>query len=245
VIFWVVGFAAIGSVGAILGSVAVLAFPEQVRRTILPFLLSYATGTLLGAAFLGMIPNAVALAPASTVCAAVLGGIVLFFVLETLLLWRHSHDPDFAARGAAGPLILVGDSFHNLADGLVIASGFLVSIPLGIAVSLAVVAHEVPQEVGDFAILLDHGYRPWRAFAYNLLSATATLPGAIAGYFWLETSREALPYVLAFSAASFLYIAIADLVPRLHRGVGFGRHLCQFALLLAGIGTISLFRIAQ
>jgi zinc and cadmium transporter len=107
------------------------------------------------------------------------------------------------------------------------------------------VAHEVPQEVGDFAILLDHGYRPWRAFAYNLLSATATLPGAIAGYFWLETSREALPYVLAFSAASFLYIAIADLVPRLHRGVGFGRHLCQFALLLAGIGTISLFRIAQ
>lgn len=244
-IFWVVGFAAIGSVGAILGSVAVLAFPEQVRRTILPFLLSYATGTLLGAAFLGMIPNAVALAPASTVCAAVLGGIVLFFVLETLLLWRHSHDPDFAARGAAGPLILVGDSFHNLADGLVIASGFLVSIPLGIAVSLAVVAHEVPQEVGDFAILLDHGYRPWRAFAYNLLSATATLPGAIAGYFWLETSRQALPYVLAFSAASFLYIAIADLVPRLHRGVGFGRHLCQFALLLAGIGTISLFRIAQ
>jgi zinc and cadmium transporter len=245
VIYWVIGFAALGSVGAILGSALLLVFPEQVRQTLLPLLLSYATGTLLGAAFLGMIPSALALAPAPTVSAAVLAGVVLFFVLETLLIWRHSHDADYPARGAAGPLILIGDGFHNFADGLVIASAFLVSIPLGIAVSLAVVAHEVPQEVGDFAILLDHGYPPWRAFAYNLLSAVVTLPGAVAGYLWLETSRQALPYVLALSAASFLYIAIADLVPRLHRGIGFGRHLCQFALLLAGIGTIFLFHAPQ
>jgi zinc and cadmium transporter len=143
-------------------------------------------------------------------------------------------------HGSAGPLILIGDAFHNFVDGIVIAAAFLVSIPLGVAAALAVIAHEVPQEVGDFAILLDSGYNAWKALWLNTLSAGATLPGAVLAYYWLSRAMEAMPYVLAASAASFIYIAAADLIPTLHRQASPAAGLRQFALLLAGIATIAL-----
>lgn len=236
----VILFALLGSVGAIAGAALLLAFPEAVQRRLLPCLLSYATGTLLGAAFLGMIPRSLASLPPSTAGAAVLGGIVVFFVLEKLVLWRHCHDESCDAHGG-GALILMGDALHNLVDGVMIASAFLTSVPLGVTASLAVIAHEVPQEVGDFAILLDSGYGRARAFGLNLLSSLATLPGAVAGWLWLDGVREAIPYVLAISAASFVYIAIADLVPRLHQRVGPAALLGQGSLMLLGIATIAAF----
>jgi zinc and cadmium transporter len=112
---------------------------------------------------------------------------------------------------------------------------------LGITTAFAVIAHEIPQEVGDFAILLDNGYERKQAILLNGLSAAATLPGALLAYWWLDEMREAIPYILALSAASFIYIAIADLIPGLHRQVTFSSALCQLVLLLAGIGTIALF----
>lgn len=240
-LLWIVGFSILGSVGAVAGAALFLFFPERVRKVLVPCLISYATGTLLGAAFLGMIPAGLKQAPAITVTATVLAGMVLFFVLEKLVLWRHCHDSECEVHGRAGPLILIGDAFHNFVDGVVIAAAFLSSIPLGIAAALAVIAHEVPQEVGDFAILLDNGYGRTKALVLNSLSAASTLPGAVVAFFWLGEMREAVPYILALSAASFIYIAAADLIPGLHRQVTTAASLRQLVLLLAGIGTIAIF----
>ena len=235
---WIIGFALLGSLGAAAGGALLLAFPARTRRALVPALISYAAGTLLGAAFLGLIPAALARAASTTVLPAVLAGIVLFFLLEKLVLWRHCHDEHCDVHGQAGPLILIGDAFHNFVDGVVIAAAFLISIPLGVSAALAVIGHEVPQEVGDFAILLDAGYGKGKAFVLNMLSAAATLPGALAAYWWLAQVSEALPYILALSAASFIYIATVDLVPTLHRRLKLTDSALQIALLLAGIGTI-------
>jgi zinc and cadmium transporter len=241
-LLWIVGFSLLGSVGAIGGAAVVLLAPEALRTRLLPCLLSYATGTLLGAAFLGMIPTALAQATPATVSGAILTGLVLFFVLEKLVVWRHCHDEACEEHGAAAPVILLGDAFHNFLDGVAIAAAFLTSVPLGIAAALAVIAHEVPQEVGDFAILLHGGYGRGRAFLYNLLSSAATLPGALLGYLYLDAARQLTPVFLAVSAASFIYVAMADLVPHLHRQVGPRSTVLQAVLLLMGIGTIAALR---
>jgi len=164
-------------------------------------------------------------------------------LLEKLILWRHCHNEECDIHTAAGPLILFGDAFHNFVDGVVIAAAFLISIPLGTATALAVIAHEVPQEVGDFGILLDSGYSKKKALLYNFLSSVTTLPGAIIAYFYLITMKEAVPYILALSAASFIYIALADLIPSLHKKVGLGTSIRQIILILAGVATILFFRM--
>lgn len=244
-LLWIIGFSMLGSVGAIAGAALFLFFPQGIRKVLLPCLISYATGTLLGAAFLGMLPAGLRQAPAITVMATVLAGMVVFFVLEKLVIWRHCHNSACEVHGRAAPLILIGDAFHNFVDGVVIAAAFFTSIPLGVATSLAVIAHEIPQEVGDFAILLDSGYSPVKALALNGLSAITALPGALIAYFWLAETREAVPYILAVSAASFIYIAAADLIPSLHRQVTLAASLRQLVLLLAGISTIALFHFGD
>ena len=242
---WIIGFSILGSVGAISIAAVLLFFPDKIRKITVPYLISYATGTLLGAAFLGMIPAGLASAPATAVTTTVLTGIVIFFILEKVVLWRHCHEDECEVHGRAAPLILIGDAFHNFVDGLVIAAAFLTSIPLGISASLAVIAHEIPQEVGDFAILLDGGYQRKQAFILNTLSGLTTLPGAVLAYFWLTDMREAVPYILGISAASFIYIAMADLVPGLHKQVAMKASLHQLALLLAGIATIAVFHFGH
>jgi zinc and cadmium transporter len=243
-LWWILGFSALASVGAMAGAAVVLVVPEPLRKRLLPCLLSYATGTLLGAAFLGMIPTALLRATPAAVSASILAGLVLFFVLEKLVVWRHCHEERCEEHGGAAAVILLGDAFHNLLDGVAVAAAFLTAVPLGIATALAVVAHEVPQEVGDFAILLGSGYRRGRAFALNLLSSLATLPGALFGFLYLDTARRLAPFILAVSAASFIYVAMADLVPHLHRQVGLRSTALQSALVLAGIATIAALRAA-
>jgi zinc and cadmium transporter len=245
IILWILVFSLLGSIGAIAGAGLILALPMVIRGRLLPYLISYATGTLLGAAFLGMIPAALEQAPTREILATVLAGMVLFFMLEKLVLWRHCHDSDCMVHGHAAPLILVGDAFHNFVDGVVITAAFLISVPLGVATSIAVIAHEVPQEIGDFAILLESGYSRSKALAMNTLSAATTLPGAMLAYFWLEDTRTLVPYILALSAASFIYIATADLVPNLHRRVLLQDALRQIILMLLGIGTIVLLHVSH
>jgi zinc and cadmium transporter len=242
---WIMVFSLLGSAGAIACAALLLIFPEKTRKNLLPNLLSYATGTLLGAAFLGMIPAGLEATTPRALSTTVLAGIVMFFLLEKIIIWRHCHELECEVHGTAGPLILIGDAFHNFVDGFVIASAFLTSIPLGIAASLAVIAHEIPQEVGDFAILLENGYSRARALFLNTLSSVSTLPGAVIAYFFLSKVQEAVPFILAISASSFIYIAIADLVPTLHRQVGLLPGARQIILLLVGIFTIFLFQLSH
>jgi zinc and cadmium transporter len=163
--------------------------------------------------------------------------------MEKLILWRHCHLPQCDVHASAGPLLLIGDAFHNFTDGVIIAGAFLVSVPLGIATGLAVVAHEIPQELGDFAILLESGYSRGQALLYNTMSSLATLPGALLAYFFLAHMMHAVPYILLIGAASFLYIALADLTPYLHRRFGLIDSILQFGLILAGIATIWLLHL--
>jgi zinc and cadmium transporter len=175
----------------------------------------------------------------------VLAGILAFFLLEKVVIWRHCHNAACERHASAGPLILIGDAFHNFIDGVAIAAAFTASIPVGVATALAVLAHELPQEVGDFAILLESGYSRRRALLYNLLSGLSTLPGALLAYAFLMAAQGLTPYVMALSAASFIYIAVADLIPGLHQRTDLKQAGSQLVLILAGISTIILFHIGR
>ena len=241
ILVWIIIFSLVGSIGAILLAGIYLAFPEQVRKSLIPYLVSYATGTLLGAAFLGLLPHALDHAPAAAILPTVLAGILCFFLLEKIVIWRHCHNIHCEKHAIAGPLLLVGDAMHNFVDGIAIAAAFIASTPVGVATALAIFAHELPQEVGDFAILIESGYSRRKALAYNIISGLSTLPGALLAYFFLIKLQEYTPYVMAFSAASFIYIAVADLIPGLHQRTDMKQAISQVLLILAGIGTIILF----
>lgn len=238
-------FAFLGSFGAVASAGTILMLPERLSRRLVPHLISYAIGTLLGAALLGMIPHALENLDSRTAMTTVLVGLIGFFVLESLVLWRHCHEPDCPVHGGSAILILVGDAFHNFADGLVIASAFMSSVPIGVTASMAVIAHEIPQEAADFGILLHSGYNRRKAIILNMLSASATLAGALAGYIGIRTVQSLAPYVLCVSAASFLYIALADLIPGRRWRKNFGALGLELILIAAGIMTIAQFRMRQ
>ena len=181
-------------------------------------LVSYAVGTLLGASLLHLVPESLARLAPQHVAGSLLAGILTFFVLEKLVIWRHCHDDvDCARHGRAATLVLVGDAFHTFIDGAIIGAAVLTSIPLGISTALAAAAHEIPQEVGDFAVLLHAGYSRRRALLLNLLSAVAGIIGTLVVFLAVGPVPRALPYLIAFAAGGFLYVAMADLIPDLHR----------------------------
>lgn len=206
-----------------------------------PRMVSYAVGVLLGAAFLDVLPEAISSGVAAEqILATTLAGILLFFLLEKTALWRHEHDHQQEAKHPAGMMILIGDGFHNFVDGILLAAAFLQDVKLGIATALAIIAHEIPQEVGDFMVLLDSGYGKRQALYLNLLSSLTSVAGGVLGYFVFNRLEGAIPYVLALAAASFIYIAVADLVPALHRDNGTEAILTQSGLILLGIATVPL-----
>jgi len=173
----------------------------------------------------------------------VLLGLLGFFLLEKMVLWRHCHAdhcevhaPDQKSREhSTGAMILVGDGLHNFLDGILIAAAFLTDIHLGVVTSVAVAAHEIPQEVGDFAVLLHSGFSRKRAFLYNILTSLATVVGGVLAWFALQSVEAILPFVLAIAASSFIYIAVADLIPTLHQRVEGSATLQQIVLIVAGI----------
>ncbi len=237
--------------GGALSVVCAALFTFNTRAHWISSLVSYAIGALLGAVFLDILPEAIKLSPNHTsVSATVLGGILLFFVLEKLVLWRHCHHDHCEAHepatqsehdhGRSGMMIMVGDTFHNFVDGIIIAAAFLTDIHLGIVTSLAIIAHEIPQEVGDFAILLHSGYSKARAFQVNLMSSFATLVGGILGYFTLQTMQSWIPSLLALAAASMIYVAVADLIPGLHKRTQLRDTVQQVVLIVLGVGTVAL-----
>ncbi len=247
---WIIVFSLLGGVLSVLAASIFLIVPERFRQYALPHLISFATGALLGAAFLALLPDAIINrndADVHVITLTVLLGILLFFLLEKMVLWRHCHsahceahlpDPQPTPTHHAGQLILIGDALHNFVDGVIIAAAFLVDMHLGIVTALAVAAHEIPQEIADFAVLLDSGFTRKRAFFYNILSSLSTVVGATLAYFSLLQVQQFLPYVLALAAASFIYIAVADLIPGLHKRTQMKATAQQIALISAGVTII-------
>jgi zinc and cadmium transporter len=236
--FVVLGLTILGGLGGLLVASSILLIKEPARTRLIPWLVSYAVGALLGASMLEILPKALEQLPAREVFPTLLLGILLFFVLEKLVLWRHCHTHDCEVHDGAVLPVVVGDAFHNFVDGAVIAAAAMTSVPLGITTAVAVTAHEIPQEVGDFAILLHAGYSRGKALMLNGLSAVASIVGAVAAFVAFDQVPALLPYFLALSAASFLYVAMADLIPGLHRGRTDASSLRQILLIGAGVATM-------
>ena len=235
-------------------------FAFTARAAWVPLLISYAIGALLGAVFLEILPHAFEHAPnISHITFTILLGILMFFVLEKLVLWRHCHTEECEVHapgvsdhdhnhghnhehdyGRSGLMIIVGDTFHNFVDGVLIAAAFLADTQLGIVTALAIIAHEIPQEVGDFLILLHSGYSKQRALLFNLISSVATLIGGILAYFALKTMQSWVPFILAIAASSMIYVSVADLIPGLHKRPELKATLYQVVLIGLGIGSIWL-----
>jgi zinc and cadmium transporter len=235
------GLSLLGSLGGLLVASSLLLFTDSLRTRLVPWLVSYAVGALLAVALLALLPEALEELAPVTVFETLLFGILLFFVLEKLVLLRHCHTDECHVHGAAAALVLFGDAFHNFIDGATICTAVLTSVPLGVNTAIAVAAHEIPQEVGDFAILLAAGYSRQRAMLLNLLSGVSGIAGALLAYVAVEFLPSVRPYVLVVSSASLLYIAMSDLIPNLHRGHVDRSGLRQVALIAAGIVTVVVF----
>lgn len=252
-ILWIIIFTLLGGCLSIVAASVFLLVPDKHHERLLPHGISFALGALLGVAFLDLLPHMFEKAgdkQTEALLATLLAGILGFFLLEKLLLWRHCHAQDCEAHTQphehahahqpAGTLIVLGDAIHNFVDGVLIAAAFLTDIQLGIVTSLAVTAHEIPQELGDFIILLQSGYSRGKALFYNMISSLGTLAGGLLAYFSLSHLHDSLPYFLAIAASSFIYVAVADLIPTLHKKTHARATLHQMLLILAGVLLIAL-----
>ncbi len=280
VLVWIILSSLIGGALSVAGAALVAL---NARATAVPMLISYAIGAMLGAVFLEILPEGIKIATdVHAMTATVLFGILLFFTLEKLVIWRHCHGdhcevhaihtkeecPDThkadatqtkyraAPRafnsvikaphnhshdhGRSGMMVMIGDTFHNFVDGILIASAFMVDVKVGIVTSIAIIAHEIPQEVGDFLILLHSGYSKKQAFAFNLVSSFATVVGGVAAYFALQHVQGWVPTILGLAASSMLYVAVADLIPSLHKRTELRASISQLALIACGVGSIAL-----
>lgn len=233
-----------------IGAAAYLSF--RYLGTLIDKLVPVSAGLLLATAITHLLPEAFH----SEVDPVLLGWVILagilgLFLLEKLALihhthhhegdsHRHTHGHDAHEAGRGGVPILVGDAFHNFADGVVIAGAFLADVRLGVIATLAVMAHEIPHEVGDFMILLNAGFTRRRAFAFNLLSGLSAVAGGVIGYYVLDTMAALLPYALAIAAASFIYIALSDLLPEMMRRSSLAKTLPEVGLVLLGVAIAAL-----
>jgi len=257
---WIIGFSLLGGLLSVVIASSFLLLSDSARNKAVPHLVSFAVGALLGASFLGLIPHALEhefAVDAHDIGLTLLLGLLLFFVLEKMVLWRHchhdhcdghlpalehqdQHHPNQDAKNkATGTLILVGDTIHNFVDGILITAAFMTDLHLGIVTALAIAAHEIPQELGDFVILLHSGFKRSKALYYNILSSLGTVVGAVLAYFTLSEMQHLLPYILVIAASSFIYVAVADLIPGLHNRVKLSETIQQIVLIAAG--TIFIF----
>lgn len=268
-LLWIIAATALGGALSALAASMFLLVPEHRRHLWVPHLVSVAIGALLAAALLDLLPEAIetaGVARAGQVGLTLLIGLLIFFVLEKLVLWRHCHhdrcevhpveeplklthfQPVHVATAhsplvlnqdahahASGWMILIGDGFHNLLDGVLIAAAFMTDVHLGIVTALAVIVHEIPQEVGDLAILLHGGMSRSKALWLNLAASLTSVIGGVVAYFALGAVQSVLPYAITLAAASFLYIAVADLIPGLHKRVDAESGMQQFALISVGV----------
>ena len=268
---WIIVFSLLGGVLSVIAASVFLLINDKYQKKILPHTVSFAIGALLGAALLALLPHAITVSEnvdLHDLGLTILIGLLSFFLLEKMVLWRHCHSTHCEVhspseihtssevhshneisshshshahqdnKDASGTLILIGDAVHNFVDGVLIAAAFMTDIDLGIVTALAVAAHEIPQEIGDFAILLNSGFKRSKALLFNILASMATLVGAVIAYYSLQSMQQALPYILAIAASSFIYIAVADLIPGLHKRTELRETIQQITLIILGVVTI-------
>ena len=239
--------------GGLLSVLIAAALTVSVLSRVVQHLVSLSTGVLLGTALLDLLPEAFESKSASpqALFATLLGGLMFFFLLEKAELYRHGHhhegdehhhhhgfDEQQAGRG--GWSVLMGDSIHNFCDGIIIAAAFLVDVRLGVVTSLAIIAHEIPQEVGDYVVLLNAGFSRGKALLYNALSGLAAVAGGVLGYYVVGPWEALFPYLLVVAASSFIYVAVADLIPQLQHRLTLRATLAQLAWLGAGLLLVAL-----
>lgn len=234
------GLSLLGGFGGLAIAATLLLFTERIRTRLVPWLVSYAVGALLGVALIELLPEALAALEARRVFGTLLAGILAFFILEKLAIWRHCHEADCDHHSSRASIVLLGDAAHNFMDGAVIGAAVLTSVPMAISTAVAVLAHEIPHEVGDFAILLHSGYSRRRALLFNAFAEAMGVAGAALAFVFLDALPHVAPYFLAFATSSFLYVAMSDLIPDLHRGAFDDNPVRQVLLVGLGIGTVLL-----
>lgn len=221
-----------------------LAMKPEILKKLIFTMVSFAVGGLLGDAFIHLIPESIEqLGSAASACFFVLVGIILFFVLEKFILWRHCHIP--TSHEHPHPVVfmnIIGDAAHNMFDGLAIGASYIISLPVGIATTIAVILHEIPQEIGDFGILVHGGLSPWRALFFNLVSALFAVIGAVIALSMGPHLKEALAALLPITAGGFIYMAGSDLIPSLHDQKDFPKAWLQLVFMLFGISIMFLLR---
>lgn len=248
VLGYILIFTLLGSVVSLIGGVLLL-FRESFAKSISHYLASFAAGALLGTAFLDLLPEATHTAEELlgegrgeiNIFLWALVGVLGFFLLERFLHWFHHHHDHTQTRDkAVVSLVTLGDSLHNFIDGVAIAATFMVSIPLGVVTTIAVAAHEIPQEIGDFGILLHKGLKRTKVLVLNIVSALAALLGAILTYLVGESIHDILPVLLSLAAGFFIYIAASDLIPEIHNQEKRKVAVIETLLLIIGVLVIYL-----
>jgi zinc and cadmium transporter len=240
-IWWILGSVIVVSVVSLIGAVTLLFTAARVRF-LLYILVAFSAGGMMGGAFFHILPEALMKIPSLNVFITLLVGFSLFFLLERLILWHHCHDGICKVHPFTY-LNLVGDGIHNFIDGFVIAASYLVNVQVGIATTLAIVMHEIPQELGDFGVLVFGGLKPGRALFLNFVTALLAVAGALTGYFTSDLLQGLIYYVLPFAAGNFIYIAGSDLVPELHKEPKLSKALLAFIVFIAGLIMMAVLKL--
>lgn len=233
ILFWIILATIIDSLVALVGIFAIWMKEKSVQKLLI-ILVAFSAGALLSGAFFHLLPESLAHLASMVSFTYVLVGFVIFFIMERILYWHHCHDGKCDVHPVSY-LVLVGDGIHNVVDGIIIAVSFIVSIPFGIITTLLIIAHEVPQELGNFGVLVYSGFSKAKALAYNLLAQLTCVIGGISGYFLSSKIQGVIPFILPFAAGGFIYISASDLVPELHKEPDIRKSLSSFSFFVIGI----------
>lgn len=240
-LLWIIGATLVVSLISLVGAVG-LSLKTKLLNKILLILVGFSAGALMGGAFLHLLPEALEKISGIAVFFSLLIGFSLFFIIERVLKWHHCHKGHCDVH-TLGNMNLLGDGVHNFIDGLIIAGAFLVNVPFGIITTLAIIAHEVPQEIGDFGVLVYGGFSKLKALLYNFLSALIAVIGAVIGYFLSTITNGLSSFLIPFAAGSFIYIAASDLIPELHKEADFKKSMLSFGFFLIGIVFVYIFKL--
>jgi len=240
VLLWIIIATFIDGLAALVGGFTLFMSNTKLQKLLLKFV-AFSAGTLLSGALLHLIPESLDKLKSEPVFIFVIIGFIFFFLVERFLHWHHCHDGRCNVHQFTY-LILFGDGVHNFIDGLIIAVSFIVSVPFGIITTLLILGHEIPQELGDFGVLVYGGMKKTKALLYNLISQSVAILGGIIGYFLSSSVEGIIPYILPFAAGGFLYIAASDLVPELHKEPDLHKSLISFGFFLVGVAFMLIMK---